>query len=87
MYVCTVRSFHCCPLLCSQYNLTVSTKVSKHLVETMLKALAEITKKLVGVDVGGVSWLGGWGRWRVDGYSMGCRCLQSAVELYGGLTV
>ena len=65
----------------------MSTKVSKHLVETMLKALAEITKKLVGVDVGGVSWLGGWADGRWMGTSMGCWCLQSAVELYGGLTV
>ena len=48
--------FLCCPVHCSQYNLTVSAKVSKHLVETTLKALADITKKLVGVGVGGVSW-------------------------------
>ena len=51
-----VHSCLCCAVHCSQYNLTVSAKVSKHLVETTLKALADITKKLVGGGRGGVSW-------------------------------
>ena len=57
----------CCTIHCSQYNLTVSTRVSKHLVETTLLALADITKRLVGVVVGVVGVIGvGVVRWWVS---------------------
>ena len=57
----------CCTTHCSQYNLTVSTRVSKHLVETTLLALADITKRLVGVVVGVVGVIGvGVVRWWVS---------------------
>ena len=56
-----------CTIHCSQYNLTVSTRVSKHLVETTLLALADITKRLVGVVVGVMGVIGvGVVRWWVS---------------------